>query len=545
MQTCLGLYIEEHIIKYAKISKDNGNIKIDAFGLKFYDKVEEAIKQVIAETYSYKIPISINLSNEMYNYFQIFSLLNKKDIENVVNTEFESLCYEKNINKDTFESRYVLVNNQEDTERVKAIHVSTNKANLAKNIHLFDGNRLTTISPIGISIGNILDFKEKENAVIVNIEDNTTITTIIDKKIVDVQIIEQGADEILTKINIKENSYSKAYEICKNSTIYTNDGKDLQYEENEYLDDIMPTLYNIVGAVRKITSTSLQKIDKVYITGTASVINNIDIYFQEYLGDVKCEILRPYFIKTLDPKINIKDYIEVNSAIALSLQGMGEGIKAMNFKRKSLKDQMSVVLFSEVGAKNGKTGKSSNPIKMPKINMDLSGALTPLEMSLIRTGVGVILLMSVYGGFTIYLNAENTKKMEEINARTAQINQQIQMVKLDESRIKDNTSKYSTMIARLQELNNQASEKSRVKNAIPTLLNRVMFSIPKEVQITSIENTTGTHIVIRAQAEQYEKLAYFRSSLKNNGILSNVTSTNGEKSDTTSAAVVTIEGDLP
>lgn len=541
MQTCLGLYIEEHIIKYAKISKDNGNIKIDAFGLKFYDKLEEAIKQVISETYSYKIPISINLSNEMYNYFQIFSLLNKKDIENVVNTEFESFCYEKNLNKDTFESRYVLVANEEDNERIKAIHVATNKANLAKSIHQFDGNRLTTISPIGISIANILDFKEKENAIIVNLEDKTTITTIIDKKIVDIQIIEQGSDEILTKINAKENSYSKAYEICKNSTIYTNEGKDLQYEESEYLDDIMPTLYNIVGTVRKITSTSLQKIDRVYITGTASVINNIDIYFQEYLGDIKCEVLRPYFIKTIDPKINIKDYIEVNSAISLALQGIGEGIKSMNFKKKTLKDQIPSVLFAEVGSKNGKP----SPIKMPKISMDLSGELTPLEMSLIRTGVGVILLMSVYGGFTIYLNSENTKKMEEINARTAQITQQIQLVESDENKIKSNITKYSTMISKLQELNNQASEKSRVKNAVPTLLNRIMFSIPKEVQITSIENTTGTHIVIKAQAEQYEKIAYFRSSLKNNGILTNVISDSGEKSDTTSAATVIIEGDLP
>lgn len=543
MQTCLGLYIEEHIIKYAKISKDSGSTKIDAFGLKFYDKVEEAIKQIIAETYSYKIPISINLSNEMYNYFQIFSLLNKKDIDNVINTEFESLCYEKSINKDAFETRYVLVANQEDNERIKAIHVSTNKANLAKNVHQFDGNRLTNISPIGISIANVLDFKEKENAIIVNIEDNTTITTIVDKKILDVQIVEQGANEILTKINIKENSFSKAYEICKNSTIYTNEGKDLQYEENEYLDDIMPTLYNIVGTVRKVTSTSLQKIDKVYITGTASVINNIDIYFQEYLGDIKCEILRPYFIKTLDPKINIKDYIEVNSAIALALQGLGEGIKTMNFKKKSLKDQLPPVLTADIGSKSGKTGGKS--FKMPSISMDFSGVLTPLEMSLIRTGVGVILLMSVYGGFTIYLNNENTKKMEEINARTAQINQQIQLVKNDDDKIKNNITKYTNMIARLQELNSQASEKSKVKNAIPTLLNRIMFSIPKEVQITSIENTTGTHIVITAQAQQYEKLAYFRSSLKNNGILTNVMSDSGDKSDTASAAKVIIEGDLP
>ena len=106
MSTCLGLYVENNVIKYAKVSKDNDNIKIDSFGIKFYDKLNEAIKQVIEETYSYKTPISINLSNEEYNYFYLFSLLNKKDMQNVINTEFESICYDKGVNKDAFESRY-------------------------------------------------------------------------------------------------------------------------------------------------------------------------------------------------------------------------------------------------------------------------------------------------------------------------------------------------------------------------------------------------------------------------------------------------------
>ncbi len=299
MSTCLGLYIEENVIKYAKVSKDNDVVKIDAFGIKFFDKINDAISQVIEETYSYKIPISINLSNETYNYFHLFSLLNKKDMQNVLNTEFESICYDHGVNKDAFETRYVLVGDLEDKEKVKAIHVSASKADLAKKEQQLEGYRVTNASPMGTTIGNLLDYKDNENAIIVNIEDKTTVTTILDKKIVDVQVIDEGASQILSNINMKENSYLKAYEICKNTTIYTQEGKDLQYEENDYLDDIMPTLYNIVGAVRKITNDSLNKIDKVYLTGTVSVINNIDIYFQEYLKDIKCEILKPYFIKNV------------------------------------------------------------------------------------------------------------------------------------------------------------------------------------------------------------------------------------------------------
>ena len=44
---CLGLYIEEHLIKYAKVSKDHDKIKVEAFGIKFYDKIDEAIDQIV------------------------------------------------------------------------------------------------------------------------------------------------------------------------------------------------------------------------------------------------------------------------------------------------------------------------------------------------------------------------------------------------------------------------------------------------------------------------------------------------------------------
>ena len=50
-----------------------------------------------------------------------------------------------------------------------------------------------------------------------------------DQKIYNVETIEEGAKTVLDSINVKENSYSKAYEICKNSTIYTMEGKDLEY----------------------------------------------------------------------------------------------------------------------------------------------------------------------------------------------------------------------------------------------------------------------------------------------------------------------------
>lgn len=547
MATCLGLYIEDKVIKYAKVSKDNDNIKIDSFGIKFFEKINDAIKQIIEETYSYKTPISINLSNEEYNYFYLFSLLNKKDMQNVINTEFESVCYENGVNKDAFETRYVLVDDVEDKEKVKAIHVSASKADIAKKEQQLEGCRIVAESPIGTTIGNLLDYKDKENILIVNIEDKTTVTTVIDKKIVNIQTIDEGSKQILSSISTKENSYLKAYEICKNSTIYTQEGRDLQYEENEYLDDIMPTLYNIVTEVRKITNQSLHKIDKVYITGTASVVNNIDIYFQEYLKDIKCEILKPYFINNIQTKINLKDYIEVNSAIAIALDGLGDGIKGLNFKKESFRDKLPEWLTMEVG--NKKEKESSTSKIASKLNFDLKldfkEQLSAGEIGLVRIAVGILLLILIYSGISLFLNKAIKDKNNEIAKATEQVNSQIEAINADTTKIKTNTSKYISMTERLDELTTKTQEKNKIKNAIPTLLNQIMFSMPKGVQITSIENTSGTDIVINAQAATYEQLGYLKVKIKEDGILLNVVSDNGQKEGQTGFVKTVIEGKLP
>ena len=209
MASCLGLYIEENIIKYAKVSKENDIVKVESFGIKFYDRLNEAIEQVIQETYSYNIPISINTSNENYDYFYIFNLLNKKDMHSYIMTEFESLCYEKGQNVDTFDTRYVLVNDLEDKEKLKAIHISVNKGEISKKTDLLTKYKLTSISPVALDLCSLLEIskvKNTENIAIVNIENKTTVTSIIEQKIYDVTTINEGTSEILNKIDEKENS---------------------------------------------------------------------------------------------------------------------------------------------------------------------------------------------------------------------------------------------------------------------------------------------------------------------------------------------------
>ena len=450
---------------------------------------------------------------------------------------------EKEQNVDVFETRYVLVNDLEDKEKVKAIHISINKGELVRRTELLEKYKLTSISPLSLDISNLLEVDKNgnaENIAIVNIESKTTVTIIIDNKIYDITNIEAGTKEILDKIDTKENSYAKAYEICKNSTIYTTEGKELQYEENVYLDDIMPTLYNIVGQVKKILNDSLNKIDKVYITGTASVINNIDIYFQEYLEDVKCEVLRPYFIKAIGTEINMKDYIEVNSAIALALQGLGEGLKGINFKKESIADKLPEWMNIEIGT--SKSGKPNPWLSKIDLKMDFKDALSGFEKGLIRGAAGILLLMIVYGTFSTILSNQIKDKVDETAANKSKLQTQLVAINSDKTKIDQKASEYAALVSSIEEKSQTETENKRLKYAIPTLLNEIMYVIPVNVQLTSITNS-DTKITIVAQSDKYEQLGIFKTKLERDGILTNVRSDTSQKQN--DVITVTIEGELP
>lgn len=539
MATCLGIYIDNNIIKYAKVTKKKEDLKIDAYGIKFYSDLQEAIKQVVSETFSFKIPISVNLSDEMYNTFNMSSLLSKKDLGKAIETEFESLCYEKQYNPNALESRYSLVNDTNDKDKIKVIHISTNKTKINKVLQDFEGEMVGTIAPISLSIANIAPLKQKENILIVNMEDKTTVTTIIGQKVYDVVTLEEGSQNILEGISARENSYLKAYDICKNTTIYTMEGKDLQEKENEYLNNIIPTLYTIANKVKDIKDSSLTKINKVYLTGTVSVINNIDLYFEEILNGTKCEILKPFFIED-NYKINMKDYIEVNSAIALAMQGLEYGVRDINFRRKTAIEQLKMLLNTNIG---GAKEKESDEKNLSKINIKFNMDSPKIKTWALRELIMVIVLALAYTTIASIISTGLNIKRGEINSAKEEIETQIGLINRDKSKVDIKSADYTTLTNNLKTIKSDLTQKNSVKNMIPTLLSQVMNIIPKEVQLTSIENTSNKHIVISAQSSKYEQLAYFKALLKSKNVLDSVASTEATKEGDT--IKITIEGDVP
>ncbi len=549
MASSLGIYLENNIIKYAKVSKEQDTIKVESFGIKFYDDdLQNELKQIINETYSFKVPISINLSGEMYNYFDMFALLNKKDLPKAIKTEFEMFCEDKEYNPNAFESRYALASSIEDKEKLKVIHISENKIELNKREQEFETaglKNLKQVLPLPLVISNIANVKQKENIVIVNIEDKTTITTILDEKIYDIKILEMGSSDILEAINLKENSYSKSYEICKNTTIYTSGGQELGEDTGGHIADIMPVLYNIATEVKNIVAESFERINTVYITGTISVVNNIDLYFQEFISDATCKILRPYFMENVSRDINIKDYIEVNSAIALAMQGLGEGIHGINFRKQTLQDKLPLWMTADIGdkknKKDGKESKGSNG-KNININFNLKGKLDKTESILLRVAIAIVLFIVIFSVFSVSIQRQINLKSQDILSVNNDMQAQINNVKSDISKINSKASQYTSKIQEIEAINEKISENNQLKNAIPNLLNQIMFIIPKTVQITSIENTTDKHIVINAQSQKYEQLGIFISKIKTEPILTDVIASSGVKQG--DIVLVTIEGDL-
>ena len=536
MLSSLGIYVDKNLIKYAKLKKVKDSYKLESFNVEVFENLNEALIKIINETNSHKIPVCINISNELYNYFDVFSILEKKDITKSLDIEFEMLCSDKGYDHSSLESRYVLRENKENFDKYKSIYISANKNEIQDQIKALSNYKLFSMTPVSTSITNLISENEKSNIAIVNIETETKITTVIDGQIHRVDVLNSGMEDVIDKINKLEMSWKKAYDACKNITIYSNnETKSLDENENEYIDIVMPVLYKIANETKKIINGYKEPIDKVYITGMGATINNVDIYFQEFLKHSKVEILKPFFIDSSSVNVQAKEYIEVNSAIALALDGVGFLNKELNFAPFSKLNNLETIVNS----------KEDFDIKNWK--QYIKGPYTIQEKALLRAIAVFIIAVIGYTGVSGIVGKKITNQIKNAEINISETSNQIANMDTQLSQIQNHTSTYATLIGSVDALNQEASTTSKdrvvAKNAIPNFLNKVMFIIPQQVQITSIKNTDGKHIVIEAVSEKYEQLGYFVARIKNDNILTNIQSTSGTKSD--SLVQITIEGDLP
>ena len=496
MSACLGIYIEEKFIQYAKIQKEQEDIKIIAFNQIVYENLEEVLNRIIRDTNSFKIPISINTSKELYNVFDVKANVNRKEIKNSINMAFRDVCIKQEIDIDSLEGRYIL---RKIDSIYEVLHVSTEKDDINNKKELLKEYSLQSIVPIDISLVNLLDKNDKENVAIINIQKNTTITFALNGQIYRVYKLNEGINEF------------------------------------QDLKEMEPMLHQLIIKIKDIIE--LQDISKIYITGKGTRNWKIDKYFEEYLLNIKCEILKPFFLENNSIKIPFEDYIEANPAIALALNGVGYVQEAFNFKNREEFFLSIFLIYSKIFFIDHEKHKKENSKK-----------LTANEKLMLRICMVFIIFMVSFIGFSnkAYNRLEETNYA--INNVSSQIHEQYVLMEKDLNQIQEKTSEYSRIIETIKSLTEveENTDNSIVvpKDAIPNMLNRIMNLIPQQVNIISIKNEPNSKkIILEVESEKYEQLGYFSSVLKTENILKDIKTTSGLKNG--EYIRVTIEGDLP
>jgi len=537
VQNCLGIYVEDNLIKYAKVSKEKDSIKVEAFNVEFFENLGETLNRIIKETNSEKVPISMNVSNELYNYFDIFSMLSKQDAKKSVDIEFETICASKQYNMNSLETRFALIPDKKDKERLNVLHIATNQVDMNKKAKELGRYKISSLMPISTSIVNLLEVKPNDNMAIINIENEVKITIIMDGQIVKVDVLEEGMGTILNEINQSENSMKKSYDLCKNMTIY---GDTTGAADGDYSGYVVSALYKMVADCKKIIDDpAYENIDRIYISGLGIVINNIDLYFQEYFPNMKCEILKPFFIEGSSVNIPVKEYLEVNSAIALALDGVGYKNKDLDF-----------VSSASVGV------DFSSLKNLFRGGIAFEGPFQAIERLFMRMITGTVILLIGFISVSTFIAYRIDVKTEEVDSLLLDSQAELKKVQEDINLIDQQNTKYQSWIDSIKNLEKTSEEiqQGRIidRYAIPNLLTKIGNQIPEQVTLLEVYNDENDHIVIKAESERYEQLGYFKAIIETKGILTNVKATSGikEVTDTNEAkenvvVTIVIEGDLP
>ena len=579
MPNCLGVYVEKNLIKYAKVSRDKASthFEILAYGVKFYENLEETVKSVINETNSTADELCMNISRENYVEFNVFNKLKPKEIKELLTTEFSSYCNEKGVPASVWEMRYSLVRNTNNPDSYKAICVTADKAELSNLWQMFETERLTSLSAMPFTIMNVLKDKGLgEQSAIVNIEDETTVTVITKGEVAKVVSIPIGMEEILSSLADRFNSYSKAYEACKGVTITFDDTYNFSDDQKQVMEILLPSMYDLRERVKKAISEYGAEIRKVYLTGTGVVINNLDLYFGEVFDAQTCEILKPFFINR--DANNAKDIIEVNSAVALAMNGVGLNDKALDFcagsqtflggdviKKKWKKlisqetlDKVKEKLLSIKKVQKNPKVEQGEALK-PNVEFDenvgsgeiinaepeteyVSVGLDSFDKWLIRVAVSLGLAFFTYSGLSYYTNNIIEAKTNEAVKNIQTTKNQILNVESDIDFVETQAMEYKSKTDKLAKILETIKMTAEHSFSVPNFMSQLMFIIPEDVRVTSVTITTDNQVTIEASSGKYAQLGYFVSRLKLEKALNNV---DMEVLSMDSDIKIKINGELP
>lgn len=543
MVNCLGIYSNNNVIKYAKVSKDNnGTIEISDHGVRFVKTdIISTIKDIVAETNSMNIPIAFGNEEIQYSTFQTFKQIAPNDIGSIVNLEFEDWC-EKNT-KSPLDTAYVYkISENLLGDYHKAIMALMDKSVIQK----FADNdnkdiNISAIYPTEIITYNTVPEEEK-NYLLVNLDDHLTLTLVLNGKPSEYLTYDIGMKKIFSKFTELAGTYQKAYETCKSLNVYSELGED-ESDKIKFEEVLEPILQEVLKIIAEVVSKNQEIFTKIYITGSSTLFTNLDTLFTEYIG-VKSEILKPDFVTNIDSVKNVAEILETLPAMVLAYQYLFFPEQKLNFLKKKIKGSFFETLF---GPKKEKTSAKNIVVKkQPKVSNVNFNNLGNLENIIIYPLVILPIFIVSYFVFTNIFFGQIESIKGTMSNKNNEYKEMASTVSNDLKIITDSTNEYKKINEEVKTVKDQIESGKIGKFTtynVASFMQRIIKIIPKNVQLKTISSDDNKKVTIVATSDQYQSLGYFISNLRlQNDVIANVAIKNITNGDT---ITVEIGGELP
>lgn len=531
MERCLGIYIGDKIIKYAKLHMDkNKNIDVEASNVKYVlGGIKEVIDEIIVETNSQNTPISINILNEHHENMDILKQISKNDISSMVELEIEDIANKQGINNKLLLYKFNIQDSltNKDNNRINILYTDRTEIEQYSKVEELD---VKGAYPLSTVIKGLVP-KEEKNYAVINIEERITLSIVINGNLVDTIVLDCGMKEVIESLAEQLGSYAKAYDMCKTVNVYTEDENPNNPEVEKILE---PILQNILRKIEDSIKPYRGKFEKMFLSGMGVLFTNVDILFEQYY-EMPAEILKPAFTKGEVGIRNMAELIESNSAIALANALLTSSMEDVNFMTLINKKQAKIL--------DGK-GKLKFGLKFPQ-KISFSGDTADIIQKLIFTDLVAVTILFGYIIFGSIYYAQTTSIEKDVRASISKIEEKSAAVKTDVDYINKNKDQYkeindmvTDIVSKIQSNDIGALRTYNVAN----FMQKIMKFIPKNVQLISIESNDNKHLTISAKSTSYAALGYFVSQLKLEGIVNNV------KIDSVSHGSeiqISIGGDLP
>ncbi len=535
MEACLGIYLGDKIIKYAKLIRDEKSrrISLHSCGTKYVvGNKEVSIAEIISQTGSSNDSLCINLTDYSRMQTEVLKQLGKTDVQSVINLEVDDYATSRALNEKALDYRYIFMESSVSNDNYTADIAITEKSNISKYLENEKYNNLVGIYPQEYILNNMV--QGNSNYLLANIDEKTQIISVVSGKIKQIVDIDISMKTILDAIAAQEGSYSKACDLCKNINVLSDDSLSPDLERI-----IEPTIQDILNRIKAKLDESKIKYEKIYLNGLINLFINVDVLFEQFFG-ITTEKIRPYFVN-LDEVSNISEVIEATDAISLAYEGLENFKPEASFvNNKNVKSNFGGFFAKDKSAKMPKMSGGKKTVSvMPNINSE------KIEKSLLFANLTAGAVLLGYVGFSAAYDAELTKMEKTITEKITSIQEETSKVKADNTYIKQNTKQYTTFNDYINDTVEKIREGTIGKYTtynVANFMQKVAKYIPTNVQIESISSDDNKTVSIVAKSTSYAELGYFISQLKLQGILENIQT--GNVSNGTNITV-TIGGDLP